>query len=64
MLPPVFLKRFIQSYLLPVLRLLLALATPAQAAGEESNYEGPVYVSVVILDVDSISCANQSFTIN
>ena len=44
--------------------LLLALATPAQAAGEESNYEESVYVSVVILDVDSISSANQSFTIN
>jgi gamma-aminobutyric acid receptor subunit beta len=63
MLSPVSVKRFVLSSLLPML-LLLALATPAQAAGEESNYEGPVYVSVVILDVDSISSANQSFTIN
>ncbi len=54
----------------PIILFVVLLLGPwlqAQShASEENEAEvtGPVYVAVVILDVDSISSADQNFTIN
>ncbi len=46
------------------LTVLIALLAAGQVQAQDNDFVGPVYVSVVILDVDAISSADQSFTIN